>query len=57
MDIPRKIGIGIIMIIPAFVGAGVLWAIYPNWILVGIWVCIMAGAYGYVLYMLRQKTV
>jgi hypothetical protein len=49
MGIPRKIGIGITMIIPAFVGAGVLWEIYPSWILVFVWIYIMVGIYEYII--------
>ena len=42
MDISRKIGIGIVMIIPTFVGCGVLWEIFHSWIAVIIWIAIMA---------------
>ena len=34
MEIPRKIGIGIIMIVPAFVFGGVVWALIESWIAV-----------------------
>lgn len=43
MQITRKIGIGIVMMIPSFVGAGALWDIFESWIAVIIWVLIMAG--------------
>ncbi|MBW1997363.1 MAG: hypothetical protein JRJ29_05275 [Deltaproteobacteria bacterium] len=47
MDVPRKIGIGILMLIPAFVGGGALWDIFGgSWIPVVIWVLIMAGVAG-----------
>ena len=34
METPRKIGIGVIMIIPAFVFGGVVWALIESWIAV-----------------------
>ena len=47
MDNPRKIGIGIVMIVPTFVGAG---AIYDgssaDWAGVIVWVAAMAVFYG-----------
>ena len=46
MDIPRKLGIGIVMIVPAFVGSGALWAVFHHPIPVLIWVAIMFGALG-----------
>ena len=49
MDIYRKIGIGIVMIIPSFVGSGLLWNIFNNWIPVLIWIIIMAFLYGGIL--------
>ena len=43
MDIPRKIGIGILMIVPAFVGAGALWDIFHgSWLAVIVWIILMA---------------
>jgi hypothetical protein len=42
MDLARKFGIGIVMIIPAFVGSGALWQIFHSFIPVIIWVIIMA---------------
>ena len=41
MNIARLIGIGIVMIIPTFVIGGAIWAIFPNWVPVIIWVIIM----------------
>ena len=41
MDIPRKLGVGIVMIVPSFVGGGALWAIFHNWFAVIVWVVIM----------------
>ena len=45
MDIPRKIGIGVVMIVPTFVIAGALWNIFNNYIPIGVWVIIMAFLY------------
>lgn len=45
MEIPRKIGIGMVMIIPTFVIAGALWDIFNNYIPIGIWLIIMAFLY------------
>jgi hypothetical protein len=41
MDLPRKIGIGIVMLVPTFVGSGALWHIYPGFIPVIIWAILM----------------
>ena len=46
MDWARKIGICVVMIIPAFVGAGAIWDIFHNWFAVFIWVAIMAFVAG-----------
>jgi hypothetical protein len=42
MDVPRKLGTGIILIIPTFVVAGAVWDIFHSWVAVGVWVVIMA---------------
>ena len=42
MELARKFGIGIVMIIPAFVGSGALWHIFHSFIPIIIWVVIMA---------------
>jgi len=49
MDLSRKIGIGIVMVIPTFVGSGAVWGIFSSYIAVFIWVVIMACVYGGVL--------
>ena len=49
MDLPRKIGIGIVMLVPTFVGAGALYAIFPSLIPPVIWVVVMAFAYRAIL--------
>jgi len=45
MDLSRKLGIGIVMIIPAFVTGGLLWSIIPSWIAVVIWEIVMVLVY------------
>jgi len=45
MDLPRKIGIGIVMLVPAFVGSGALYAIFHSLIPAIIWVGVMGFAY------------
>jgi len=43
MEVPRKIGIGILMIVPTFVGAGALWDIFSgSWLAVIVWIILMA---------------
>ena len=42
MDIARKFAIGIVMIIPTFVGGGAVWDIFHNWFAILVWVVIMA---------------
>ena len=46
MDIPRMLGIAIVMIVPAFVGAGILWAIFHHAVPPLIWIVIMLGTLG-----------
>ena len=41
MELSRKIGIGIVMLVPAFVGCGVLWALFHSWLPIVPWVGIM----------------
>ncbi len=43
MDWPRALGICIVMIIPTFVGAGIVWEILHSWFAEVIWVIIMGG--------------
>ena len=54
MDVPRKIGIGIVMIVPTFVGAGALWSIFHSWPVSIVWLVIMAGLASSII---RKKTV
>ena len=45
MEIPRKIGIGILMIVPIFVGAGAVWDIFGgNWLAIIVWI-ILTGLF------------
>jgi hypothetical protein len=46
MDLPRKIGTTIVMIVPSFVGGGALWAVFHNWPIIAVWVLIMMGLTG-----------
>jgi FtsH-binding integral membrane protein len=54
MDLPRKIGIAIVMIIPAFVGAGALWHLLSSWFPILLWIGLIAAAYAYVLHRFRS---
>jgi hypothetical protein len=49
MDLPRKIGIAIVMIVPGFVGAGALWAVFYNWIAVILWLLVITGLTGAII--------
>jgi hypothetical protein len=49
MDIPRMIGIGIVMIVPTVVLGGAVWDIFHNWVAVLAWVIIMGGCTGRVI--------
>ncbi len=46
MEIPRKLAILIVMIVPTFVGAGAIWDLFESWIAVLIWVVIMGVVAG-----------
>ncbi len=46
MDNVRKLGIGVVLVVPAFVGGGAVWEIFNNWWVVLVWVVIMAFLYG-----------
>ncbi len=50
MEVPRKIGIGILMIVPAFVGAGALWDIFHgSWLPIIGWIILMALCTGAII--------
>ena len=42
MEITRKLGIGVVSIIPTFVGGGLMWQIFHGWWAVLLWILIMA---------------
>ncbi len=44
-DVSRDIGIGIVMIIPSFVGGGALWHLFQSWMAVVLWLIIMVCVY------------
>ena len=46
MEFSRRIGIGIVMLIPTFVGTGAVWALFHSWLAVLVWVAIMAVVAG-----------
>ena len=47
MNVGQKFGATLLMIIPAFVGAGFMYHIFHgNWIPIVIWVLLMAGVLG-----------
>ncbi len=45
MELPRKIGIGIVMMIPTFVLSGLFWDICHSWIVVFLVIASMAFLY------------
>ncbi len=45
MDPIRMIGIAIVMMVPAFVFGGAVWALFESWVAVGIIEIIIAGVY------------
>jgi len=45
MEIARKIGIGVVMVVPAFVGAGAAWDLFHSWFAVFVWLVLMALLY------------
>ena len=49
MDLSRKIGIGVVMVVPTFVGGGAVWEIMSSWFAVIIWILVMAFIYGGIL--------
>ena len=49
MEMSRNIGIGIVMVVPAFVGSGAIWQLFGSWIGVLIWLIIMGFVYGKIL--------
>ena len=49
MDLARKLGIGIVMIVPAFVFGGVLWALVKSWLAVLGLEIVMALIYAWIV--------
>jgi hypothetical protein len=47
MDLPRKLGIGIVTLVPAFVLGGLLWGLTKSWIAAWILEVLFAAGYGY----------
>lgn len=41
----RDIGIGIVMLIPSFVGSGAVWHLSHNWLLIFSWLIAMGFVY------------
>jgi hypothetical protein len=41
MDLVRKIGIGIVMMVPTYVIGGLIWSVVPSWWVSLVWVIIM----------------
>jgi hypothetical protein len=50
MEVSRRLGIGIVMIIPSFVGGGAIWELFSSWGAVITWIAIIMIVYGFVLY-------
>jgi len=50
MEISRRIGTGIVMIIPSFVGAGAMWELFESWGFVIAWMAVITVIYGVILY-------
>jgi len=49
MDLFRKIGTGIVMIVPTFVGGGAIWNFVHSWTLIVIWIIAMAVCYRWII--------
>ncbi len=45
----RDIGIGIVMMVPSFVGSGAVWNFTHSWLLVALWIIAMGFVYGGIL--------
>lgn len=55
MDLPRKIGIGIVTIVPAFVIGGALWSLVKSWIAILILEILVVVGLGYLLSRKRNR--
>ncbi len=49
MDLPRKLGVVMVMLAPAFVLGGALWALIESWIAVLILEILIASGVGYMM--------
>jgi hypothetical protein len=49
MDLFRKIGVGIVMIVPAFVFGGLIYDLLHSWLAVLVLELIMIGLYGTII--------
>jgi hypothetical protein len=49
MGVSRCLGIGIVMIIPSFVGGGAVWDLFNSWAAVFTWLFIMVLVYVFIL--------
>jgi len=49
MELPRKIGIGVVMIVPAFVFGGIVWSLIESWIGVLVLEIIMVLLYSSII--------
>ena len=49
MDIARRFGIGIVMIIPTFVGGGAVWSLFNSWLPVFVWLAAMIVLFGSII--------
>ena len=45
MDLAKALATAIVMMIPAFVGAAICWAILPSWFIVLCWLAFMVWLY------------
>lgn len=49
MDLPRKLGIGIVMIVPTFVFSGLLYSWFHSYVMVFFTMLVMAVLYGFTI--------
>ena len=49
MDLARKLGIGVVMIVPAFVFGAVVWAFLKSWLAVLGLLIVMVVVYGWIV--------
>ena len=54
MDVSRSLGIGIVMIIPSFIGGGAMWDLFNSWGAVISWIAAMAVIYGMILHKRKE---